>query len=139
MHILFVCTGNTCRSPMAEGVLKEKTKTHTVSSAGLSVLFPMPAAENAVRVMEERGIDITAHRARALTEETVREADLILTMTAGHRKILTALFPDAAEKTKTLAEYAGAEEDVADPFGGSMETYRICADQIAKLIAEAAL
>ena len=139
MHVLFVCTGNTCRSPMAEAILKSKTEKHTVSSAGLSVLLPAPAAENAVLVMGERGIDISEHRARQLTESAVQEADLILTMTEGHRKLLVTLFPSAEEKTHTLAEYGGTTEDVPDPFGGSMETYRICADRIARLIGEADL
>lgn len=137
MHVVFVCTGNTCRSPMAEAIFKEKTENHTASSAGLSVLFPTPAAENAVRVMQERGIDISAHRASQLTETVVREADLILTMTEGHRKLLVTLFPAAKEKTHTLASFAGAEDDVQDPFGGSPETYRACADQLAQLIGEA--
>lgn len=139
MHIVFVCTGNTCRSPMAEGILKAKSNEHTVSSRGLSVFFPAAAAENAVLVMQERGIDIAAHRAKQLAEDDVHNADLILTMTEGHRKILTTLFPSAKDKTHTLADFANLSGDIADPFGGSAETYRACADRIARLIEEAPL
>jgi len=139
MHIIFVCTGNTCRSPMAEALLRKKTKLHTVSSAGLSVSFPSPAAENAVAVMQEHGLDISAHRARPLTAEDIKQADLILTMTSGHRSILTAVFPEAAEKTFTLCEYAGTPGDIDDPFGGDMDTYRRCAAALAARIEEADL
>lgn len=139
MHIVFVCTGNTCRSPMAEALLKDKTNAHTVSSCGLSVPFPAPAAENAVRVMAEKGIDISDHRATQLTADTVEKAELILTMTEGHRKILTTLFPSAKEKTHTLSEFAGENGDIADPFGGDIETYRLCAAQIAHLLEVAPL
>ena len=139
MRIIFVCTGNTCRSPMAEALLRAKTDAHMVSSAGLSVLFPAPAAENARAVMEERGLDISAHRARQLTEDMVREADLILTMTERHAALICTIFPHAHEKTKTLAAFAGKEGNVADPFGGSPETYRTCAAQIADLLEEAPL
>lgn len=139
MHIIFVCTGNTCRSPMAEALLKKKTDAHTVESAGLSVSHPAPAHENAVRTMAEYGMDITNHVAKPLTPELVEKADLLLTMTRGHRALLCALFPAADEKTFTLAEYAGCAEDVEDPFGGDMETYRAAAAQIAAYIEEAPL
>lgn len=137
MNIIFVCTGNTCRSPMAEALLRKKTNLHTVSSAGLSVAFPAPAAENAAAVMREYGLDISAHRARPLTAEDAGQADLILTMTGGHKALLTALFPDAAEKTFTLCEYAGTPGDIDDPFGGDMDTYRRCAAALAARIEEA--
>ena len=124
---------------MAETLLRAKTDTHVVSSAGLSVLFSASAAENACAVMEERGLDISAHRSKQLTEEMVREADLILTMTERHAALVCTFFSHARGKTKTLAAFAGKEGDVADPFGGSLETYRACAQQIESLLAEAPL
>ncbi len=140
MNIIFVCTGNTCRSPMAEALLRKKTDAHTVSSAGLSVFSAAPAAENAVTVMGTYGADLSTHRSQQLTAEAVQNADLILTMTAGHKAVLCTLFPDAAPKAYTLGEYAGSPGfDVADPFGGDLETYRACAADIARLIEEGSL
>ncbi len=139
MHIVFVCTGNTCRSPMAAALLKKKTDAHTVESAGLAVSHPAPAHENAVRAMKEYGMDITDHVAKPLTEALLEKADLLLTMTSGHRALLCALFPGACDKTYTLAEYAGAANDVEDPFGGDMDTYRAAAAQISQYIEEAPL
>ncbi len=134
MHILFVCTGNTCRSPMAEALLRDKSKTHTVGSAGLSAPFPMPAAENAILAMQEIGIDISAHRSRQLTESMVREADLILTMTDGHRAFMHTLFPFAKDKTFSLCAYAGQAGEVEDPFGGDMEVYQKARDMLSRLL-----
>ncbi len=139
MQVIFVCTGNTCRSPMAAALLRKKTNAHTVSSAGLSVLYPAPAAENAVTVMAEYGLDISSHRSRQLTDKMVQDADVILTMTNGHKSILDTLFPSAHDKTFTLGAYAGCAEDVDDPFGGDPETYRACAATLARLIGEAPL
>ncbi len=139
MEIIFVCTGNTCRSPMAEALLRKKTNEHSVRSAGLSVLYPASAAENAVRVMEEYGLDISEHKSRQLTDKMVQDADIILTMTTGHKAILNTIFPLAKEKTYTIGEYAGHTMDVEDPFGGDEQLYRACAATLSRLIEEAPL
>ncbi len=136
-HVLFVCTGNTCRSPMAEGLLREEVKRRnvemTVASAGLSATHAL-ASEKAIAVMKEIGIDISGHRARSVTLETIQDADLVLTMTADHKRILSAVFPAYLGKIYTLGAWAGEEADVKDPYGGSIEDYRDCRDQLRKWI-----
>lgn len=131
--ILFVCTGNTCRSPMAEGLLRSQNSTFSVSSAGLFA-DGSPVSDHAVSALAELGIDISGHRSRQLTPAMAEEADLILTMTNAHRKMLEITIPQAASKTLTLSQWAGETGDVSDPFGGSQEDYNICRDQILTLI-----
>ena len=136
-EILAVCTGNTCRSPMAEGILRELARESgqeiQVSSAGLCA-DGAPVSANAAMAMAERRIDISGHRASQLTPDAARSADLILTMTGAHRQMLAAALPDAADKVFTLAQWAGEEGDVLDPFGGSLGQYRACRDQIWELL-----
>ena len=98
MNILFVCTGNTCRSSMAEGILKFLLKENNieninVSSAGLSAFEGQRANEKAIDVLINKGIDIKTHRSRQLTEEIIKTSDLILTMTDSHKKLITNTLP----------------------------------------------
>lgn len=134
MQVLFVCTGNTCRSPMAAALYNQIYKDGGADSAGICVMTPMPAAENAIQVMREFGADLKKHRAKQVSAALIRSADVILTMTKHHKQILSAQFPDSAEKIRILGEEKGVE--IADPFGGSMEAYRLCAKTMEALIRE---
>ena len=111
-RILFVCTGNTCRSPMAAGlfakILQEKGMTGIeITSAGLGAVDGAPASAEAVEVMRRAGVDLSGHRSRRLTREMVLTADLVLTMTRRQKEAILALIPEAGEKVFTLQELAG--------------------------------
>ena len=129
VKILFVCTGNTCRSPMAEGIMNSMGKNVLAASAGLFAEEGTGASENAVIAAEKFGADIKNHRARQLTAGMVDSADLILTMTMAHKMSLPNI-----EKVKTLAECARGIGDVCDPYGGDIQEYMHCAEEIKKFI-----
>lgn len=143
--VLFVCTGNTCRSPMAEAIMKarladrlkvpradlEKTG-FTVRSAGTSAMQGGPAADQAVEVMAERGIELAAHRSRALTPALVDDAEVIFVMSSSHAHTIEEWFPDAASKVRLLDP-----QGVPDPVGQSVERYRETADLLEQRIEEA--
>lgn len=129
--IVFICTGNTCRSPMAEGFFRalggeEKTRLAALS-AGMYTSDGLPASGNAVTAAAEFGADITSHRSRMLTPELAREAKYLVCMTGAHYDRLCELFPDCADKIFTLLP-----EDISDPFGGDLATYRRSAAEIDK-------
>ncbi len=135
--ILFVCTGNVCRSPMAEGLFRHATKDlgqYRVLSAGVGAIDGQPPSAHAVRALRELQIDIGRQRSRMLTGELVQQADYIFGMTHGHVDAITLLYPQAADKTFVLREFDDTldtfEKDIADPIGGSYEVYLNVRDQI---------
>lgn len=140
-RILFVCTGNTCRSSMAEALARKiledkenKERDIEVASAGIAAFPGMPAADQAVEVLSEYGIDLKGHCAALLTPEAVQEADLVLTMTGSQRDRVRAMVPGSENKVFTLGEYAGEEEDIQDPVGQPVEVYRECARKLKNLL-----
>jgi RpiB/LacA/LacB family sugar-phosphate isomerase len=140
--ILFVCTGNVCRSPMAEWLFRHAVRNQSgfrVFSAGLGAINGQPPSVHAVRAMRELGVDLSGFRSRMLSADLVHGADYIFGMTRGHVEGITLLYPQAAEKTFLLREFdetLGAyEKDIADPIGGSLEVYLECRDQIEKGVA----
>ncbi|MFW6097714.1 MAG: low molecular weight protein arginine phosphatase, partial [Chloroflexota bacterium] len=142
-HILFVCTANICRSPVAEGILRQRLKDAfmdgwTVSSAGTWAMQERGASRNSIVVMNERGIDISDHVARGVDEEMLGEADLILCMEAGHAEALAAEFPEeTAGKLYMLTQMVGRRNDVADPYGAELPEYQQMADEVEELIDKA--
>src|SRR5206468_12795792 len=140
--ILFVCTGNVCRSPMAEGLFRHAVKGRgdfCVLSAGVGAIDGQPPSAYAVHALRELGIDISQQRSRMLTAELVSQADYIFGMTHGHVDAINLLYPQAVEKTFLLREFDDTldifEKDISDPIGGSYEVYLNCRDQIEQGIA----
>ena len=138
--ILFVCTGNICRSPMAAGLLRQRLAEegledrYEVASAGVWALDDRPASENAVSVMAERGINIGQHVAHTVTAQDVSAAVLILVMSHEHEQMLRNTWPQYAWKVHRLSEMAGKRRDIEDPYRGPIEEYRESADTIADYI-----
>lgn len=153
MNILLVCTGNTCRSSMAEGIFKymlKDARNMRISSAGISAFEGDKANEKSISVLKKKGIDISNHRARQLTIHMIQDADLILTMTYSHKKLIKDYIlknlGDASlgNKVFTLKEYAylindeiiseNCNLDIADPFGMDYSVYEQTMIEIEKEI-----
>lgn len=138
--ILFVCTGNLCRSPMAAGLLRQRLADeglddrYEVSSAGVWARDDQPASKHAVAVMAERGIDIGQHRAHTITAQDVSLASLILVMSREHEEMIRNTWPQYEWKVHRLSEMMGKRKNISDPYGGTIEEYRQCADIISDYI-----
>ena len=139
--ILFVCTGNTCRSPMAESLCRHKLAQRldcadddlldhgfSVVSAGLAAQRGSPASPEAVDLLDEAGIDLRSHESQMLTRALLEQADRVITMTRSHRESIISGMPEFAHKVRVLCP---SGRDVADPIGGSERDYRECMNQIS--------
>lgn len=141
LRILFVCTGNTCRSPMAEGLCTAIThklgrSDVQATSAGVNAAEGSLPSLHAACVMREMGIEISNHRSRQLRAEMAQSVDLVLAMTPRHAAQARAIVGTTVP-VRTLGEYAGVSEPVDDPFGGTAERYRRTAEQIRRLLTVA--
>jgi protein-tyrosine phosphatase len=144
MKILLVCSGNTCRSPLAAVMLRDKLSripalaTVEVSSAGVSAWDGAPASEGSFLIAIERGLDLSAHRARLLTSAHVHEADLVLTMSPVHARRVVAL--GAPDKVYAIADFAGnpgGVREVPDPVGSDVAAYRETGEMLDDLLDRA--
>ena len=133
--IVFVCTGNICRSPMAEYMLrhmlgKAGIEGIEVFSRGVSAMERSPMSEYSIAELEDLGIDGSPHRAASLTTEDVERADLLLVMTRSHWAAVLGEWPEASDKVFLLKDYAGIPpgepNEIADPYGESREAYHRC-------------
>lgn len=125
MNIYLICTGNTCRSPMAEAILRsKKIENVSIRSAGINTIDGIPIAENAKMLIEDAGMPYTA-TSKAVTAENIEWADYIITMTVAHKYALLAQFPEVHDKVYTLKGFKNPnlDSDVQDPYGGSLAVY----------------
>lgn len=126
--VLMVCTGNTCRSPLAQVLLQKLHPDWDVRSAGVMAEVGSPAATHARELARQWGMDLEGHRAQSVTPELVQWADHILCLTESHLRSLTSSFPEAKAKARTLGH------DISDPIGQSMAVYQRCAEQIEEAL-----
>lgn len=126
--VLFICTGNTCRSPMAQAIFNKYCEENGIDavadSAGIAAGEGMPASENTVAVMAEVGVDLSAHSAKPISKALLKEADLIVCMSEGHAEMLKAAGFSA------IVFGTG----VADPYGYAVNVYRACRDKMTELM-----
>ena len=137
--ILFVCTGNSCRSPMAEGLMKELLRDRrdiTVLSAGMSATKGAQASQASVDALAELGIDLKRFRSQPVTEELLERCSHVFAMTQDHYRLIDLLFPEHADKVRLLGEFTKNGGDVPDPIGQGLQSYKRCRDVIKSALVQ---
>ena len=139
MKIIFVCTGNTCRSPMAQALFEKKAAEGNldiqIESRGTSVYSDELINPKAVEALESVGITGFEHTAQQLTKQDILNSDIILTMTQQQKISITKVYPHYKYKIFTISEYAtDSKDDVTDPYGKSQIFYNFCVNEISKLV-----
>lgn len=136
--VLFVCTANMCRSPMAQGLflaqLGEKHNDWRIESAGVAAMEGTPASQKTLQILSEKGIDLYFHKARQIDRYLMEQFALILVMEQHHKQILQSQYPDFAAKVYLLSEMSGERHEIDDPVGGTLEDYRRTAFQIETIL-----
>jgi len=140
LNILFVCTGNTCRSPMAEWFFRDlcdKKKTSgkfNIQSAGTGAIDGWPASENAIATLQKNGIDAHSHRSQRLTPELLQWADIAIAMTQSHLGVIINLSQNLSKKpeAKLLSEFSKKHNPISDPFGSGTDIYEDCFSEMKK-------
>lgn len=142
LRVMFVCTGNTCRSPMAETLFRKlvtekidcrdwelRERGIDVFSAGISAGESDPATREAVQIMREHDLDLTQHLSQKISAAMLEKSTMVLTMTDRHRRSLLEARPDLFDRIQLLCR---SGTDIADPIGGTLDDYRYCAQQISE-------
>ena len=135
LRVMFICTGNTCRSPMAEVYFRNlciQNSLHQilVVSAGLSAIEGCSASKMAQTTIEVAGLSLANFKSTIVDDGAVRQASIVVGMTNEHARDIICLFPHSQNKTYTLLSFLGSSRDIQDPYGGSEGTFRECFDRM---------
>lgn len=139
MKIMFICTGNICRSAMAEGIMRKKAEENglniNVYSCGVYAENGDGATYNAIEAAQEYGVDIKNHKATNVKDSKINEMDIILCATQGHKNLVLQLYPNLSNKVYTMKEFVGdSNYDIADPWRYNIDIYQKCANEIVQVV-----